>query len=171
MGSFFGQDHRQSTGTAPCEFAAISTRPDSDSNSTVIDLDDIIARCMGNLDFVQRILVKFHQQAGKDLDELAAGLESADARHIAQVAHRLKGASASVAATRLREVVATIEQLGRSENLSEVPDHLEQLRAEWELLGGYLAELLSSADSFSSAMLSDPARASPPENYRACPNR
>ena len=41
---------------------------------TVLDLEDLKARCLGNMDLVERVLSKFTSQLDQDLDELAREL-------------------------------------------------------------------------------------------------
>ncbi len=104
---------------------------DYESVDGIINVEELLARCMGNGDMAQRILTKFQDRLGLDLEELQLGLDQQNAGAIAQVAHRIKGASASVSAPRLYGLAATIEQLGRAERISEIPSGVEQLRHEW----------------------------------------
>ncbi len=95
------------------------------------DADELVARCLGNLEFVQRVLAKFQERLDADLTELDEAVLAADAERIARVAHRLKGASANVAAHGLRQRAAGIEELARQRSLDEIPSELDELREEW----------------------------------------
>jgi len=97
----------------------------------VINLNDLLARCMGNTGIAERVLSKFQERFSVDLTELEAGLDQENAGAIAQVAHRIKGASANVSAPGLFEIAAEIEQLSRAERISEISPGIEQLRSEW----------------------------------------
>ncbi len=97
----------------------------------ILNFEDLLARCLGNVDIAERILTKFQARIGLDLDELERGVDQQNAGAIAQVAHRIKGASASVSAPLLYELAAEIEQLGRAERIAEIPPGIEQLRNEW----------------------------------------
>ncbi len=97
----------------------------------IINVDDLLARCLGNVDIAERILTKFQDRIGLDLEELERGVNQQNAGAIAQVAHRIKGASANVSAPLLYELASEIEQLGRAERISEIPPGIEQLRNEW----------------------------------------
>ncbi len=97
----------------------------------ILNFEDLLARCLGNVDMAERILTKFQARIGLDLDELERGVDQQNAGAIAQVAHRIKGASASVSAPLLYELAAEIEQLGRAERIAEIPPGIEQLRNEW----------------------------------------
>jgi len=102
-----------------------------DQNSAVLNYEELLARCMGNVDFVERVLDKFQCSFGQDLDNLEAALDSEDAEIVTTVAHRLKGASASVAAPGLRDGATEVEDLGRADRLAEARLHAGQLRDEW----------------------------------------
>ena len=101
------------------------------SANEALKVDELLARCMGNLDFATRVLATFQDRFEKDLEELERGLDARDVEAVAQVAHRIKGASANVAAHSLSEQAAAIEQLGRSQQVSMLPLHVQQLRDEW----------------------------------------
>ena len=60
-----------STPVTDCEPTAI--RPASTVSDDVLDLEDLKARCLGNLDLVERVLDKFTGQLGRDLDDLEGG--------------------------------------------------------------------------------------------------
>jgi HPt (histidine-containing phosphotransfer) domain-containing protein len=102
-----------------------------DQTSAALDYEDLLARCMGNIEFVERVLDKFQSSFGQDLENLETELNSENAETVAMVAHRLKGASASVGAPGLRQWAAEIEQLGRADRLNEARQPVQHLRDEW----------------------------------------
>ena len=97
----------------------------------VVDHSELVARCMGNVAFAEKILGKFQQQLADELVLLENECNQRDAAGIARVAHRLKGASANVAAGGLRDIFARLEQLGRTDQLRQVPECMDELRSEW----------------------------------------
>lgn len=99
--------------------------------SSVFNPDELLARCMGNAGFAERVLSKFLQRGALDLEELARAAGALDANAIALTAHRIKGAAANVAATRLRDRAAVIEELGRTARLNDVPRQVTCLQQEW----------------------------------------
>lgn len=103
----------------------------SDRDETVLAFDELVERCMGRIDFAQRVLSKFEQSFGGDLAELEDLLDRENHEGITLVAHRLKGASANVGAPRLCDRAARIETLARAQRISDIPLCLEQLRSEW----------------------------------------
>ena len=99
--------------------------------SDVLDYEQLLARCLGNIEFAERVLERFQTSFGEDLAELERSLEMNDADRVASVAHRLKGASANVSAPMLSRWAAEIEELSREASLSVVAPHVERLRDEW----------------------------------------
>ena len=97
----------------------------------VINVDELLARCMGNIDIAERILSKFQTCFSVDLTELEKGVDEHDVSSITLLAHRLKGASANVSAPALYELASEIEKLGRADRISEIPPGVQQLRTEW----------------------------------------
>lgn len=98
--------------------------------SALLDTEELLARCMGNIEFAERLLAKFQGRLDEDLLELEAAMRVEDPDVIARVAHRIKGASANVAAHDLRKRAAEIEQLARDRALAEIPAQLVELRGE-----------------------------------------
>jgi HPt (histidine-containing phosphotransfer) domain-containing protein len=74
-----------------------------------------------------------------DLAELERAVRVEDAEQVARIAHRLKGASATVAATGLSTGAARIEELARRGELPEIPKRVEELRSEWTRFAGCAA--------------------------------
>jgi HPt (histidine-containing phosphotransfer) domain-containing protein len=99
-----------------------------------LDLDELLNRCMGNIDLAQRVLEKFHQRIPEELAELQNALELGDAERLARIAHRVRGSSATVSAERLAQAVAEIEDASRAGRVTDVPVCMERLRDEWRKL-------------------------------------
>lgn len=106
-----------------------------------VDFDDLVDRCLGNLEFVERLLAKFHQRFGEQLEELESAAAEEDAERVALVAHRLRGESASIAAPGLSERAAEIERLGRANRIADAQRSLDALRADWAAFTEYLSSL------------------------------
>ena len=70
--------------------------------------DDLLARCVGKAELVQRVLNGFIRQLDEEISKRQNDLADGDFEEAARTAHRLKGASANVAAEQLR---ATAEEL------------------------------------------------------------
>jgi HPt (histidine-containing phosphotransfer) domain-containing protein len=113
----------------------------SDQVSEVLDVDDLLARCLGNVEFAQRILNKFQERCDEDLDALEKAMFDGDSESVARVAHRLKGASANASAPRLQEHASEIEHAARRQSLDDIPVGLEGLKMEWTRFNAAVSQL------------------------------
>jgi HPt (histidine-containing phosphotransfer) domain-containing protein len=107
----------------------------------VLNTDELLARCLGNISFATHILAKFQDRFEQDLLELDRAILTQDAGAVARIAHRIKGASANVAAAQLHESSAEIEQLGRDQRLSDISTHVDRLRQEWSRFMNHTSSL------------------------------
>lgn len=97
----------------------------------VFDADDLMARCLGNLEFAEHILAMFQTRFGEDLGALDEVVARGDVESVVHLAHRLKGAAANAAAPGLKALAAEIEQLAHARNLQAIPTRLADLKEEW----------------------------------------
>jgi len=106
-----------------------------------LDLQALIGRCMGNLDFTERILSRFESRCQEELEKLEEIQELLDLEQISFVAHRLKGAAASVSALGIAEVSARLEELARAQRPEGISPCLHRLREEWDRFRAFSASL------------------------------
>ncbi len=95
---------------------------------TVLDLEELKSRCLGNMDLVERVLTKFAGQLDRDLVELETAIASGDASQAAHLAHRIKGIAASVAARSLFHDASHAEEHALENELDELPEYLARLQ-------------------------------------------
>jgi HPt (histidine-containing phosphotransfer) domain-containing protein len=100
--------------------------------SHAIDVDDLISRCMGNLDFVERILTIFQTRCEADLEELEAAIKAADFAQVQRIAHRLKGACANAGAGRLSARAGDLWNAASKEFADVVAARFAQFKEDWE---------------------------------------
>jgi Amt family ammonium transporter len=103
---------------------------DQEKQESSFDFEELLNRCLGNLEFAERVLAKFQSRFDDDLVELEQALDVQDTEAVARVAHRLKGASATAAANGICTQAAEIESLARTRNIDEIPGCLRLLRNE-----------------------------------------
>jgi HPt (histidine-containing phosphotransfer) domain-containing protein len=96
----------------------------------VIDLEGLKARCLGNLNLVERVLGKFESQLDSDLAALEQALLDGDTDSAALVAHRIKGMSANVEARDLFHSAMALERLAKDACVAELPSYLARLQSE-----------------------------------------
>ena len=94
----------------------------------VIDLEGLKARCLGNLNLVERVLAKFATQLDTDLAALEQAVLDGDTDSAAQVAHRIKGMSANVEARDLFHSAMAVERLAKDACVTELPQQLARMQ-------------------------------------------
>lgn len=116
-----------------------------DQDPPVLNHEELLARCMGNIEFAERVLAKFQSSFGQDLESLETELKLENVDTVASVAHRLKGSSASVGAPGLNQYATEIEELGRADRLGEIEQPVLHLRREWSRFLDHVSSGVSSS--------------------------
>lgn len=102
-----------------------------DKFSEVLDTEDLMARCMGSVDFACRVLTILSERCEQDIEKLEQAVAAADHDTVYQIGHRLKGAFANASAVELSQLaddVCDASQAGRDE---ESHDKTKTLRSKW----------------------------------------
>lgn len=94
------------------------TLPLEQPDQAAFNSQELLARCLGRLDFAIRVLNKFQTQLELDLAMLEQAVRNHNRAAAALAAHRIKGASANVAAHGLQQCAAEIEMMAAQENES-----------------------------------------------------
>ena len=110
------------------------------------DCEKLLAECDDEESFAGRCLQIFVREAQTDLNGIAAALNKRDFSQITRLAHRIKGASASIRAEFLRQQAAHLEILGGKEELAEVSECFARLRSEFDHFKSFVATLPILAD-------------------------
>ncbi|HCC54789.1 MAG TPA: histidine kinase [Desulfobulbaceae bacterium] len=78
-------------------------------------------------EMLAELLVLFHDSAASDLAQINIGLAAEDAVAVADAAHSIKGASASLGVESVRRIAHELEKNGRSRDLSQAGGLVAQL--------------------------------------------
>ena len=109
---------------------------ESQKLADVYDISVLLEHSIGDIVFAEEILERFHSRLNPVKQSLETCLQNGDLEEAARVAHRLKGEAGTVAARRLHDVAASLEQSLRGHNGSEPTELLSQLQdAVAECLG------------------------------------
>ena len=106
--------------------------------------EELLARCLGSLDLVQRVLDAYATQMEEDIPRLVSELEEGHSSDVARIAHRIKGASANAAVETLRSDAEEIERLARAAQLNQASSRVHQLKQDWS---AYLKSISSPHSS------------------------
>ncbi|MGE0379129.1 MAG: Hpt domain-containing protein [Planctomycetaceae bacterium] len=79
----------------------------------VLDMQQLLDRCLGSLELAERCLVRFTQKLQGEVECVQRCVDADDRVELAQVAHRLKGSAATVSAVSLARAAAALENYAR----------------------------------------------------------
>jgi HPt (histidine-containing phosphotransfer) domain-containing protein len=99
-----------------------------------LDVQELLDRCMGNIELAERVIAKLHSRFPEDIAELEQALQCRNGTLVASIAHRLKGTAANVAAHQLQACAAKIEESARNDRIDAIPDQIDRLRTQWAML-------------------------------------
>jgi HPt (histidine-containing phosphotransfer) domain-containing protein len=97
-------------------------------DQSALDLEALKARCLGNLDLVERVLAKFTDQLDTDLDAFERAIKTDNAEQAAQLAHRIKGTAGNVAARHLYVNASLAEQRAQDKQVVDLSSDLTRMR-------------------------------------------
>lgn len=95
-----------------------------------INIQQLVGRCMGNLELADRLIWRFCERLSSTVGEIEAAAAEADLAKLHAVAHRLKGEAGNMGAESLSRLA------GRTEEYAEMGFTSETLAAAKELLKG-----------------------------------
>lgn len=134
----------------PIESVAISAEPSSKSPALLPTRDDVLTnerhvvsatpiqsqvlleRCLGDVTFMETLLNELASSGPARVAEISRQFELNNHLETANAAHALKGAAAILGAEPIRQLTATIEELGRSGTLEGVAQMLSELQHEMD---------------------------------------
>jgi HPt (histidine-containing phosphotransfer) domain-containing protein len=102
-----------------------------------VDLRQIEA--LGGPDFAAEVLQVFYAEANAELRTMREAGAQDDASRLTQAAHALKGSSGAVGARRLVAFCRQLESAAQAHDLTPVPGLLDELEAEIERVGVFVA--------------------------------
>ncbi|HEV3417894.1 MAG TPA: Hpt domain-containing protein [Pirellulales bacterium] len=97
-----------------------------------LNLAELRRRCMGSLDFADRLLASFDKRFPVEVLEIVQILDAEDMPRLARLVHQLKGTTANICAPILNQIVQRIEETVKAGELAKTRRELEQLEHEWE---------------------------------------
>jgi Amt family ammonium transporter len=96
------------------------------------DYNDLLARCSGDTVLLQKLVNKFQEKSRATWNQLVADFKAGDVAATTRLAHGLKGTASNLSATKVTLLAGQLEELGRSDDLSDAQAILDQLGAELE---------------------------------------
>ena len=110
------------------------TRRESDGAAAPIDFDELLGRCVGRRDFLDKVIDNFATYLPKQLEQMEQAAAQSDTLKVRTLAHQLKGGSLTVSAHRLGKLAHRLETTAEEGSPTDVANCLNELRAEADRL-------------------------------------
>lgn len=98
----------------------------------------------GQPDVVAEVLTIFCEDAPARLQAIAAAAHAGDGPAVQRAAHTMKGAAATIGASRLQRVCRDVEDLARRGALDQLDAAVRTIHEECDLVHAAIVQLLSS---------------------------
>ncbi len=123
----------------------VNDQSKAELNEQPIHFEDLVERCMGNIDLANRLLDQSQTILAEDLKLLRQSWVNGDPIETPRLAHRLKGATANIGAYDLSDVFSRIELCGKANEEAAAQVDLLELESEWARFIEHIADLLDQA--------------------------
>lgn len=110
------------------------SRNESDGAAAPIDFDELLGRCIGRQDFVEKVIDNFATYLPKQLEQMEQAAAQPENTKLRTLAHQLKGGSLTVSAHRLGKLAHRLETTAEEGSSSDVANCLNELRVEADRL-------------------------------------
>ena len=97
----------------------------------VLDRDELLQRCLGNFEFVERILDRFSEDFETKLDGIRELSKSREVYQLHQLAHQMKGTAANIAAHRIQACLCDLERSIDEETWDSLDLLIDSLECEF----------------------------------------
>ncbi|MFP4225303.1 MAG: Hpt domain-containing protein [Desulfobacterales bacterium] len=115
----------------------------SGADSGRFAIDELTERVDGDNELIREVLEIFLEDTPSTLEALKTGISDQSPEAVARAAHTLKGASANIAANRLRDHAYQLELKAKSGDLADAGDIYADLAAEYAALKNHLNKYLA----------------------------
>jgi two-component system sensor histidine kinase/response regulator len=111
-----------------------------------LDQSKLLEDCDGEASYVNHCLQLFVRETQGDIDAISAAFKDNDLARVSRLAHRIKGASASIRADFLRDEAARLDVLGGKGDGFEAAASFARLQTEFDDFKKFVAALPSLPD-------------------------
>ena len=100
------------------------------AHDDVLNVSELVQRCMGKVDFALKLLEVFSTSADESADQLALCVSEGRKVELARTAHALKGSALNIAAPRLSTAAAQLESVAKGAAPGDVDELVTQVLDE-----------------------------------------
>lgn len=105
-----------------------------------IDYPSVLERTGGDESFLEELLDLYSKEFSEKFDQINKALAKENYEQLLMLGHNLKGSSANLSLTSLKEASFEMEMAGRERNITKAKKASEQLNREFQRLQRFLAE-------------------------------
>ncbi len=109
-------------------------------------MDKALERTMGDKSFLDEMIAAFAESLPGQMDKVGSAFENGDAFSLAEAAHKIKGAAASLSADSLVAAALALEKAGRNNELSAAAALIVQLEKEITRFSYFAGRLKSNSE-------------------------
>lgn len=113
--------------------------PKATPGAPIFDRKDALERMDGDESLLEELLGIFREDFPAKKAEIEAALGRGDTEAVRQVAHSVKGSAANLSLVAIRETAFALETAGKDGRLDEARRLFQDLRSEFDRLGGSVA--------------------------------
>ena len=103
------------------------TETESSDLSLVFDAQKLWGRCSGKQELVTRLIHTYLEQTAGDLERLRSSVQQRNTTEVREIAHRIKGSSANIAAPTLEGLAASLQHQMTDNDLSGIDEAYQAL--------------------------------------------
>ena len=108
----------------------------------ILNVNKLMDRIDGCPDLLTELVPLFQQTFSQSLRELAAAVETGDAKMISQISHSMAGSASSMSGEKVTAVARAIHDAGTAGELILVDQLQDELRSEFDAFQQELQELV-----------------------------
>jgi two-component system, sensor histidine kinase and response regulator len=120
-----------------------SDKKEGDHSTAVLDYDEALKQCVDDAELVERLFRKLLEEASRMQTAMEQALQANQPEELAKIAHRLKGAVATVAARRCYATAAALEAEARKPDMEKAKELYGVLRSDIDTLRTAIEQVLS----------------------------
>ena len=131
-----------------------NSSPASPSSAPPLNYDELVRRCMGKIELVERLLNSFESRFPGEISQIEESLADGDRPRLNRLVHQLKGSVSNVSASALQAVMIRMDEAAQADRLDEVLTCLNETRQQWEAFIHHRATRSDAARSTGKSCLS-----------------
>lgn len=121
-----------SAGAFVADRGCASRTDDAAGSDLPIDLKQLVHRCLGRIDLVERLLNSFESRFPEDLSQIEQCLHEEDSPELKRLIHQLKGSAGNVSAPTLHALMTRMERAVQAKQTDEASLCLEEVHRAWD---------------------------------------